>query len=296
MNKKFQDLNLSNAFLFAAAMEDEETCRFVLETVLGIPVGKVNVHTEHSLLYNADFRSIRLDVYAGSETYVEYNCEMENRNDRNLAKRSRFHQAEMDVTLLQPGEDFSQLRPVYVIFICTFDPFGRGLFRYTFENRCQETGLPLEDGAVRVFLNTKGTSKGEVPVPDTLVNFLKYVEDSSDTYVREVDDPAVKDLHERIRKLKASRKLEVRYMKFEELLRESKEEGYETGRSEGYETGRNDGYETGRSVGYETGRTEGQARLLRLISLMTEAGEADQIARLEREPEFLEQMLTKHDL
>ena len=162
MNKKFQDLNLSNAFLFAAAMEDEETCRFVLETVLGIPVGKVNVHTEHSLLYNADFRSIRLDVYAGSETYVEYNCEMENRNDKNLAKRSRFHQAEMDVTLLQPGEDFSQLRPVYVIFICTFDPFGRGLFRYTFENRCHETGLPLEDGAVRVFLNTKGTSRGEV--------------------------------------------------------------------------------------------------------------------------------------
>ena len=81
-------------------------------------------------------------------------------------------------------------------------------------------------------------------------------------------------------------------MKFEELLRESKEEGYETGRSEGYETGRNDGYETGRNEG----RTEGQTRLLRLISLMTEAGETDQIVRLEREPEFLEQMLSKHDL
>ena len=77
-------------------------------------------------------------------------------------------------------------------------------------------------------------------------------------------------------------------MKFEELLRESKEEG----RSEGYETGRSDGYETGRNEG----RAEGQTRLLRLIGLMTEAGETDQIARLEREPEFLEQMLTKHDL
>ena len=47
-----------------------------------------------------------------------------------------FHQAEMDVTSLLPGEDFSKLRTGYVIFICTFDPFGKGLYRYTFENRC----------------------------------------------------------------------------------------------------------------------------------------------------------------
>ena len=31
--KKFQDLNLSNAFLFAAALEDEDICKIVLHTI-----------------------------------------------------------------------------------------------------------------------------------------------------------------------------------------------------------------------------------------------------------------------
>ena len=44
MNK---DLDLSNAFLFAAAMEDPETCQIVLEIILGTKLPKVNVHTEH---------------------------------------------------------------------------------------------------------------------------------------------------------------------------------------------------------------------------------------------------------
>ena len=33
--KKFKELNLSNAFLFAAALADEETCGIVLELILG---------------------------------------------------------------------------------------------------------------------------------------------------------------------------------------------------------------------------------------------------------------------
>ena len=36
--KPFKELDLSNSFLFAAALEDEETCRLVLEIILGKPV------------------------------------------------------------------------------------------------------------------------------------------------------------------------------------------------------------------------------------------------------------------
>lgn len=46
----------------------------------------------------------------------------------------------------------------YVIFICTFDPFGEGRHIYTFCNTCQEnTSLTLNDDAVKIVLNTKGT-------------------------------------------------------------------------------------------------------------------------------------------
>lgn len=163
MRDKFQNLYLNNAFLFAAVLEDADTCRIILETLLGMPVGHVTVKAEHSMLFSSDCRSIRLDVYACDQERSEYNLEMQNENEGNLAKRSRFHQAEMDVMSLKPGDDFDHLLPGYVIFICTFDPFGHGLYRYTFENICWEQNFPLNDGATKIFLTPREKSRKMFP-------------------------------------------------------------------------------------------------------------------------------------
>ena len=58
-------------------------------------------------------------------------------------------------------------------FICDFDPFGNRLYRYTIENRIQETGKALNDGSQTIILSTKGKNQSEVPVE--LVRFLQYV-------------------------------------------------------------------------------------------------------------------------
>lgn len=139
--KKFQDLNLADAFLFAAAMSEPEVCRVVLEILLGRKIESVTVNTEHSLMFSSDCRSIRLDVYSEDGEGNHYNVEMQRANKGDLPKRSRFHQAEMDVLSLKVGEDYKILEPNYVIFICCFDPFGKGLYRYTFSNRCAENGM-----------------------------------------------------------------------------------------------------------------------------------------------------------
>ena len=41
--KRFQDLKLTDAFLFAVVMQDEEVCHDTLELLLGQKVGKVHV-------------------------------------------------------------------------------------------------------------------------------------------------------------------------------------------------------------------------------------------------------------
>ena len=103
----------------------------ILEMILGRPIAKIRVHAEHTILYSSDFRSVRLDIYASDEVQVEYDIEMQNEDEHNLPKRSRYYQGEMDITSLKPGQDFKSLRPCFIIFICTFDPFGKGLYRYT---------------------------------------------------------------------------------------------------------------------------------------------------------------------
>ncbi len=218
MKKTFQQLNLSNAFLFATALEDSEICRLVLEIILGARLPKVKVHAEQSILVSSDFRSIRLDIYASDETQVSYNVEAQNDDRKNLAKRSRYHQAEMDVAFLKPGDDFNDLKPGYVIFICTFDPFGKGLYRYTFEERCLECDMELGDGTRKIFLNTKG--KNDKDVPKELVHFLKYMEQSTDEYVTGLTDKSIIRLHEKVTELKTWRRLEARYMTLEEWVKD----------------------------------------------------------------------------
>lgn len=217
MNKPFKELDLNNAFLFAAAMEDSEICQIVLEIILGTKIPKVNVHSEHNIMISSDFRSVRLDVYANDEMQVSYNVEAQNQNNCNLAKRSRYHQAEMDVASLKPGEDFNDLKPGYVIFICTFDPFGEGLYRYTFEERCLERNIPLGDQTKKIFLSTKGRNKAEVPLE--LVNFLGYMENSTSQYVLEKGDEAIDRLHDKVTQLKQRRELEARFMTGEEYIK-----------------------------------------------------------------------------
>lgn len=223
MRKNFKDLDLSNAFLFAAALEDEETCQLVLEIILGRSIPKVKVHSEHTILYNSNFRSVRLDVYAEDEMQVFYDLEMQNTDERNLAKRSRYYQAEMDVSSLRPGEDFNELKPSCIIYICAFDPFGQGLYRYVFEEYCKDADIPLGDGTQKIFLNTRGTRA--VNVSPELIHFLHYVEESTETVAEESGEVSVGRIHERVRQLKRSRELEGSYMRFEELLRDSKKEG-----------------------------------------------------------------------
>lgn len=67
---------------------------------------------------------------------------------QNLGKRSRYYHSQIDMELLLSGMPYELLSDVYVIFICDFDPFGRNMYRYTFDARCKEdTGLSLKDGS-----------------------------------------------------------------------------------------------------------------------------------------------------
>ena len=169
MRKTYQELEFKDAFMFAAVMSDAESCRGVLERILGIPIRKVMVHAEHVLFVNPETRGVRLDVYADDEHGTVYNVEMQTTDNKNLPKRSRYYQGQMDMAALKTGKDFARLPQSIVIFICTFDPFGRERYRYTFVETCREDRELLEDGTCKIFLNTKG--KIETGIGQELVRF-----------------------------------------------------------------------------------------------------------------------------
>lgn len=137
----------------------------------------------------------------------------------------------MDMDALLAGESYDQLADTYVIFICDFDPFGNRLYRYTIENRIQETGKTLNDGSQTIILSTKGKNQSEVPVE--LVRFLQYVAQETDE--AETEDDYVKMLQERIKSIKKNRDWEGKYMLLEEMMREERMEGMQEGIQKGQE-------------------------------------------------------------
>ena len=280
--KKFKDLNLKDAFLFGAALSDEETCRMILELVLGKKISHVKVHTEHTFLYSSDYRMVRLDVYASDDVQVSYDMEMQNKNEKNLPKRSRYHLAEMDLNSLRPGESFEDLKPSFVVFICTFDPFGYGLYRYTFEPACKERDFLLGDETCRIFLNTKGQNPNEVP-PE-LVAFLKYVEDSSAECAAQTKDERIAKIHDNITRLKKSREWEAHYMTLEEYLHQ---EAQDWAQEIAQDIAQNMAQDMARDM---------QNRFIQLVSSMAADGLTDQIPNLQKNPDYLEEMYKKYDL
>ncbi|MCU6747454.1 MULTISPECIES: Rpn family recombination-promoting nuclease/putative transposase [Lachnospiraceae] len=240
--KPLQDLNLLDRFLFAQAAEDPDTMRDILEIILGKEVVlKLLPQTEKELRTHPLNRYVRLDVWAMDEKDTVYNTEVQQNNTGNLPKRSRFYQALIDSNLLAPGEvSFQKLNPVYIILICPFDLFGYGLYRYTFRMQCEEVPeLSLGDDAVRIFLNTHG--KNTEGVPEELVELLKYMEHTTEEVSRNCASERIHKIQKRIRAIKSSEKIGVRYMQaWEEKIMEqnaAREEGHAAGLKEGLAQG-----------------------------------------------------------
>lgn len=270
VQKKFQELDLTDAFLFAAALEDPETCQIVVEIILGRTVGPVHVQVERSMLFAKDFRYVRFDVFASDEMKVSYDLEMQNGHKAELPRRARFHQAELDATFLKPGEKFQDLPESFICFICTFDPFYAKKYRYTFREVCQETGEELGDGTCKIFLSTRGTNREDVPLE--LINFLSYIEDSTEECAEKLQDERIRKLNQKVEALKKSRRLEETYMTMQEMLDDRAAEAL------------------------AEGEAKGSAHMLTLVNAMIRDGLTADIARLNDDSDFCAQMLEKYHL
>jgi predicted transposase/invertase (TIGR01784 family) len=231
MNKTLKELNLEDDFLFAKVMSDKEICKELLEKILEIDIEKVEMVEEQKTIdLLLESKGIRLDVYVRDENNTIYNVEMQRGKHKNLPKRLRYYQGSIDLDLISKGEDYRKLTKSYIIFICTFDLFNKGRHKYTFQNIClEDNSVMLNDEAQKIILNTKGIMND---LSEELLEFLKYVENSTDDTVKQSKGNLVKSIHKRVQKVKNDISVEVEFMTLLERDREKIEEGREEGREE----------------------------------------------------------------
>ena len=111
----------------------------------------------------------------------------------------------VDLNLLESGGEYNQLKNSYIIFICTFDPFGKELCCYEFKNICKDISeISLMDGRKILVYNTKGT---KVNVTKETLSFLEYIE------TNKASDEYTERLNKDIATARLNKEWRVEYMK-----------------------------------------------------------------------------------
>lgn len=210
---------------------------------------------EKSIDNRYDSKSIRLDVYVHDENGHVYDIEMQctNGSEGELPKRTRYYQGMIDMDELKKGQYYNTaLKESFIIFICTFDPFGENLPMYTFRHRCiEKEGLELGDLSTKIFLNAKGES--DTLDPD-IAAFLRYVDGKA------AEGALTKEINEEVIRIKEHKEMRREYMTLLMELQKYKTEGMQ----EGIEIGMKQGMEKGMEQGMEK---KGRTVIMNLLKL-----------------------------
>lgn len=187
--KDFKNLNFSSDFLFKKALEEDvEVCRKLLEILLHKKVTGINfVSPEHTIALAPEGRAIRMDVYVMDSDKV-YDIEIQTINRPSLVLRTRYYHSLIDAMNLRKGEDYSNLKESYVIFICLNDPFPPyGLPVYTVgKGILEDETIDFDDRSHTMFYNCSGWEKSEDKEIRAFLRFVKTNEASS-TFTKEIE-------------------------------------------------------------------------------------------------------------
>ena len=180
----------------------------------------LSVETQKTLKLEADAHGVRFDAFvASSKLWAD--IEMQTDNDSKIDKRARYYHANMDLDFLEQGQSYENLKPSYVIFICTFDRFKRDEPVYFFRSWDVEKGLLLDDLSYTIVLNTKCSPE---KVPEALKPFYEYLNDPKKNEASEL----TRMIDERVRKFNSD-EWRKKYMTFEYILNEQKRESFAEG-------------------------------------------------------------------
>ena len=98
----WEDLRISNDFLFGKVMQNPELCKELLQRILpDLEIDRVEYpELQKSIKQDMDAKSVRLDVYVKDGKEVVYDIEMQVSDTKELPKRSRYYQSMINLQLI----------------------------------------------------------------------------------------------------------------------------------------------------------------------------------------------------
>lgn len=210
MPKTVDELTFTDDGMFQAVMHDPNICAELIERLLHICVKQINYpKLEKRIAPFYTSKGIRLDVYLKDEDKV-IDIEIQNYPQEALGKRTRYYSAMIDMDNLMKGQDYTELKDSYILFICKQDPFHDekdmtyGLPCYTFHNVCiEDNTIKLHDNSLKVIYNA---SAYEIEKDEKIRDFLYFIHTNNPG-----EDDFNKRLSEQVEKIKENEKFRRDY-------------------------------------------------------------------------------------
>ena len=243
--KPFDDLTISDDFMFCKVMESEPICKEFLEMLFATKIEKITyLSSQNTVTANSGAKTVRLDVLVKDKAGTSYDIEMQVGNEYNIAKRMRYYQAVLDVAFLDKGYSYKALNESFIIFICLFDPIGRNRAVYTFENICiEDKRILLQDGTKKIILNANSFRSAD---NKDLQGFLQYVKTGK------VTTAYTGRIEQMIQTVKRNEQLRKEYHVLPAVLMDAFEDGKAEGEAQGKSLGLAEG---SRQTKLETAKT-----------------------------------------
>ena len=172
-----------------------EGAELLLKIILGRDDLKVTEVKTQKQLNSLQGRSIALDIYATDQEGTKYDVEIQRTNKGANPKRARYHSSMVDADMLKEGEDFTDLRENFVIFITEHDVIGTNRSIYHIDRVIREDNVQFNDGAHIIYVN------GSIRTKDTDLGKLM-----SDFFCTDAKDMCYKELSDRVRLYKETEK------------------------------------------------------------------------------------------
>ena len=239
-NVPFEELTITNRFMFSIVFSRKEIAKPFLEAILGIKIHELRDPVpEKTIDVSPVSKGVRYDVFTkevgpDGETLRSFDIELQMEDTKEIPKRARFYQAMRDSESLSRGEKYRNLKDLYIIFICPDDIFGKGRAVYRFKNlEVNDPKIEMGDlsfknfyifnkyrevaeKAIRDYLEYFATNKAISPATEDIDRLVKWYQTDSNTRIHYMT--WVEELDEAVdRERERAEKAEVRANEAEKL-------------------------------------------------------------------------------
>lgn len=171
---EFLNPSITNDAVFSRVMSKKKNCLRLLQGILP----KLNltsiaeIQTQKQITLKMLRKGVRFDVWAKGNNGDNFDIEMQTTPTPALLKRALFYSGRMNDEALMQGQHYKDVKDSYVIFLCTFDPFGYNEAKnevvYSLKNHPEKE---LDTGRHIIFLNCVASNRDGLAIDG--IDFLK---------------------------------------------------------------------------------------------------------------------------